>query len=114
MIEAVINVSKGRTDLSDKTRQILTEVKSPGRIQVFVPITCPHCPSAAAIAHKLAIESDMVKVDVAETSEFPDLPMKYNVIGGPKIIINEIVEFVGAFKEDSFAEHILLGAFQPS
>ena len=40
--------------------------------------------------------------------------MKYNVIGVPKIIINETVEFVGAFNEDLFAEHVLLGAFKPS
>jgi glutaredoxin-like protein len=113
LIEAIINVSKGRTDLSDKTKKILTEVKVPVRIQVFVTLTCPHCPAAAAVAHKLAIESDMVKADVIESSEFPDLAMKYNVIGVPKIMINETVEFVGAFNEDLFAEHVLLGAFKP-
>jgi glutaredoxin-like protein len=111
LIEAVINVSKGKTDLSDKTKSILAEVKSPVHIQVFVTLTCPHCPVAATVAHKLAIESDMVKADVIDSSEFPDLAMKYNVIGVPKIIINEKVEFVGAFNEDLFAEHVLLGAF---
>ncbi len=113
LIEAIINVSKGKTDLSEKTKQILTEVKEPVHIQVFVTLTCPHCPAAASVAHKLAIESDMVKSDVIESSEFPDLAMKYNVIGVPKIIINETVEFVGAFNEDLFAEHVLLGAFKP-
>ena len=112
LIEAVINVSKGKTDLSDKTKQILTEVKSPVHIQVFVTLTCPHCPAAAAVAHKLAIESDMVKADVIDSSEFPDLAMKYNVIGVPKIIINEKIEFVGAFNEDLFAEHVVLGTLQ--
>jgi glutaredoxin-like protein len=112
LIEAIINVSRGKTDLSDKTKSILAEVKSPVHIQVFVTLTCPHCPAAAAVAHKLAIESDMVKADVIETSEFPDLALKYNVIGVPKIVINEKVEFVGAFNEDLFAEHVLLGAFQ--
>jgi glutaredoxin-like protein len=111
LIEAVINVSKGQTDLSEKTKSILKEVKSPVHIKVFVTLTCPHCPAAAAVAHKLAIESDMVKADIIETSEFPDLAMKYNVIGVPKIVINEKVEFVGAFNEDLFAEHVLLGAF---
>ena len=111
LIEAVINVSKGKTNLSDKTKQILKDVTSPVHIQVFVTLTCPHCPGAAAVAHKLAIESDMVKADVIESSEFPDLAMKYNVIGVPKIIINETVEFTGAFNEDLFAEHVLLGAF---
>ena len=111
LIEAVINVSKGKTDLSDKTKQILADVKLPVHIQVFVTLTCPHCPAAAAVAHKLAIESDMIKADVIESGEFPDLAMKYNVIGVPKIIINETVEFMGAFNEDLFAENVLLGAF---
>jgi glutaredoxin-like protein len=111
LIEAIVNVSKGKTDLSDKTKSILSEVKSPVHIQVFVTLTCPHCPAAAAVAHKLAIESDMVKADVIDSSEFPDLAMKYNVIGVPKVIINEKIEFVGAFNEDLFAEHVLLGAF---
>ncbi len=112
LIEAIINVSKGTTDLSDKTKQILSDVKSPVHIQVFVTLTCPHCPAAAAVAHKLAIESDMVKSDVIDSSEFPDLALKYNVIGVPKIIINEKIEFVGAFNEDLFAEHVVLGALQ--
>jgi glutaredoxin-like protein len=109
--EAVINVSKGKTDLSDATKGILTEVKAPVHIQVFVSLSCPHCPVAAAVAHKLAIESDMVKADVIEASEFPALAQKYAIIGVPKIVINEKVEFVGAFSEDLFAEHVLLGAF---
>ena len=114
LINAVINVSLGKTDLSDNTKSILKEVKSPVHIQVFVTLTCPHCPAAAEVAHKLAIESDLVKADVVESSEFPDLALKYNVIGVPKIVINETVEFVGAFNEDLFAEHVLLGAFQPA
>ena len=112
LISAVIGVSKGRTDLSDKTKAILADVKSPVHIQVFVTLTCPHCPAAAMVAHKLAIESDMVKADVIDSSEFAVLAQKYAVIGVPKIIINEKVEFVGAFNEDLFAEHVLLGTFQ--
>jgi glutaredoxin-like protein len=109
--EAVINVSKGKTDLSDKTKAILADVKSPVHIQVFVTLTCPHCAVAAAVAHKLAVESDMIRADVIDASEFPTLAQKYAVIGVPKIVINEKVEFIGAFSEDLFAEHVLLGTF---
>jgi glutaredoxin-like protein len=110
LIEAIINVSKGTTDLSDKTKTVLKDISSPVQIKVFVSLTCPHCPVAAAVAHKLAIECDLIKADVIDSSEFPDLAMKYNVIGVPKIIINEKTEFVGAFNEDLFAEHVLLGS----
>ena len=112
LINAVVNVSRGTTDLSDKNKTILADVKSPVHIQVFVTLTCPHCPVAASIAHKLAIESDMISADVIDAGEFPTLAQKYAVIGVPKIIINEKVEFVGAFNEDLFAEHVLLGSFQ--
>ncbi len=113
LIEAVINVSKGtgRTDIADKTKAILSEIKNPVHIEVFVSLTCPHCPAAAAVAHKLAIESSLIRADVIDTSEFPDLALKNNVIGVPKIVINGKVDFVGAFNEDLFAENVLLGAF---
>jgi glutaredoxin-like protein len=112
LIEAILNVSKGKTDLSDKTKQVLVDVKQPVHIQVFVTLTCPHCPAAAAIAHKFAVECENIKTDVIDGSEFPELSSKYNVIGVPKIVINEKVEFMGEFNEDLFAEHILLGAMQ--
>ena len=111
LIEAVINVSRGKTNLSDKTKTILKEVKAPVHIQVFVSLTCNHCPVAAVVAHKLAVESSLVRADVIDGAEFPQLVQKYAVMGVPKVIINEKIEFTGAFSEDLFAEHVLLGAF---
>src|SRR4030042_37594 len=105
LIEAVINVSRGRTDLSDKTKAILAEVKAPVHIQVFVSLTCHHCPVAAAVAHKLAVESDLVRADVIDGTEFPHPTQKYAVIGVPKEQINEKIGVVGAFNEDLLAEH---------
>jgi len=111
LIEAIINVSRGNTDLSSKTKTILSDVKNSVHIQVFVSLTCPHCPVAATVAHKLAIENDLVRADVIDSGEFSELAQKYAVMGVPKIIINEKIEFVGAFSEDLFAEHVLLGDF---
>jgi glutaredoxin-like protein len=111
LIEGIINVSRGATDLSDKTKEIIKDIKNPVHIQVFVTLTCPHCPAAAAIAHKLAVESDMISADVIDAQEFPELAQKYSVIGVPKVVINEKIEFVGAFNEDLFAEQVVLGAY---
>jgi glutaredoxin-like protein len=112
LMDAIINVSRGKTDISDKTREVLKDIKAPVHIQVFVTLTCPHCPTAAAIAHKLAIENDMIRADVIDATEFPQLAQKYSVIGVPKAVFNEKVELVGAFSEDLFAEHAVLGAYQ--
>jgi hypothetical protein len=63
---------------------------------------------AAAMAQRFAIESDFVRTDVIDANEFTPLAMKYSVLGVPKIVINEKVEFVGVLPEDLFLEHLLL------
>jgi glutaredoxin-like protein len=111
-VEAIVSVSKGTTDLSQKTKDVLKDINKPVHIQVFVTLTCPHCPAAAAIAHKLAVENPNIRADVIDSSEFPQLAQKYSVIGVPKIVLNEKVEFMGAFNEDLFAEHAVIAALQ--
>lgn len=110
LIEALINVSRGKTDISEKTRQMLEEIKSPVHIQVFVTLTCPYCPVVASLAHKFAVENSMVRADVIDAGEFPQLALKYAIMGTPKTVINEKIEFVGVLPEDLFLEHVLLAA----
>ncbi|MCS4541999.1 MAG: thioredoxin family protein [Euryarchaeota archaeon] len=106
-------VSIGTTNLSERTKDRLKSINKPIHIQVFVLPTCPHCPKAVRLAHQLATESDFIRADVIEATEFPHLAHKYNVMGVPKIVINEIIEFAGAIPEDHFIEHIML-ALHPS
>ncbi|MDI6805949.1 MAG: thioredoxin family protein [Candidatus Bathyarchaeia archaeon] len=110
LLESIINVSKGKTDFSEETKNRLKEIKAPVHIQVFVTLTCPYCPMVASTAQKFAIENDLIRADVIDISEFPHLALKYAVMGTPKTVINEKVEFVGAFPEDLFLEHVLLAA----
>ncbi|MEM3673326.1 MAG: thioredoxin family protein [Candidatus Bathyarchaeia archaeon] len=112
LTEGIVNVSRGRTDLSEKTKEMLKKVKTPVHIQVFVTLTCPYCLTPASTAYKFAIESDLIKADVVDAGEFPHLALKYGVTGVPKTVINEKIEFVGALLEDLFLEHILLATTQ--
>jgi len=111
LLDAVINVSKKQTDLSDETKNRLKEIKKPVHIQVFVTLTCSYCSIVASLAHKFAIENELIKAEVIDVSEFPQVGLKYGVMGVPKTVINEKIEFVGAFPEDLFLEHILLAAY---
>ncbi|MCS7124479.1 MAG: thioredoxin family protein [Candidatus Bathyarchaeota archaeon] len=113
LLEAIINVSRGMADVSEETREKLKGVKTPIHIQVFVTLTCPYCPSVASLAFKFAVESDMVRADVVDVGEFPHVGHKYGVMGVPKTVINEKVEFLGAVPEDVFLEHVLLAARRP-
>jgi glutaredoxin-like protein len=107
LIEAIIDVSKGRTGLSPKTRETLQALQKDVRIQVFVTPTCPYCTMAVRLAHQCALESPRVRGEMIESTEFPHLAQKYHVFGVPKTVINETVFVEGAVPEDVFLEHIL-------
>lgn len=107
LIEQLIDVGNGRTDLSGKTREALQGLDKDVHIRVFVTPSCPFCPAAARLAHNMAVESGRVTADVVEASEFPDLVERYNARGVPKVVVNESMEFVGAPREALFLEHVL-------
>jgi len=112
-IEAIINVSKGATDLSEETKQKLKTLEKPVHIQVFVTLTCPYCAIVSGLAHKFAIENDLIRADIIEVGEFPHIAQKYSIMGVPKVVINEQIEFLGVLPEENFVQQILL-AQRPS
>ena len=113
LIEAIVDVSKGSTALSEKTRQTLETLEGDVRIQVFVTPTCPYCTVAVRLAHQLALESPRISGEMVEATEFPHLGQKYGVYGVPRTIMNETVSVDGAVPEDVFLEHVRKAAGTP-
>ncbi len=107
LIDCIADVSRGSTDLSAQSKKNITALSQPVHIQVFTNPTCPYCPLAVRVAHKLAIESDLIRADMVETVEFPHLIQKYHISGIPKVVINEKVEFVGALAEEAFVAQVI-------
>jgi glutaredoxin-like protein len=99
IIEDIIDVSKGESGLQPKTKEALAAITEPVHFQVFVTPTCPYCPQAVRVAHKFAIESDLVRADMVEAIEFPHLSNKYHVHGVPRTVINESFHQEGAAPE---------------
>jgi len=99
LIEDIMMISSGESGLSAATKDVLGKLEEPVHLQVFVTPTCPYCPQAVLLAHKLAFESDKVKADMVEAIEFPHLSMKYQVQGVPRTVINETVHQEGAAPE---------------
>ncbi len=59
------------------------------------------------MAHKMAIESDLVRADMVEAIEFPHLAIKYHVHGVPKTVVNETFFIEGAMPEVLFVQQIV-------
>ena len=110
LLRSLVDVAHGSTGLAEATREALRGLARDVHIRVFVTPTCPFCPGVARIAHQMAVESPRVTADVVEAEEFPELAALYRVRGVPKVVVNDVVEFVGAQPEALFLEHVLRAA----
>ena len=106
LLKDIVQISRGETELSHETHEVLSRLTAPVHIQVFVTPTCPYCPGMVSLAHQFAMENDNIKADMIEVNEFPQLAIKYNVMGVPKTVINESIEIVGMQPEEEFVRQI--------
>ncbi len=105
-LEAIKFVAAGETDLSEDMLAALSQLSAPVHMQVFVTPTCPYCPPAVVLAHKMAVASPMVQADMIEVQEFPHLATKYQVMGVPRTVINESTHIEGAAAEPVVLEKL--------
>ncbi len=106
LVEDVIDISKGATKLSERTKETVRKIDRNVDIKVFVTPTCPYCPRAVRIAHQMAMENSKITASMIEAGEFEQLSSKYGVMAVPKIVINDSVSFEGALPEEQFLSYI--------
>jgi glutaredoxin-like protein len=108
LVEAVILAGGDDSGLTPESRdQIARLVTAPTEILVFVTPTCPHCPRAVTLAHRMAVESPHIRATCVEATEFVDLSRRYHVTGVPKTVVNGEIEILGALPEDEFVRSVV-------
>jgi glutaredoxin-like protein len=113
LLDAIIDVSRGRTELAQTTKDALKTITQKVHIQIFVTPTCPYCSLAVRLGHQFALESPLIQADMVEATEFPHLANRYSVHGVPKTVINDTVFIEGAVAEDVFLENVLKAVNPP-
>jgi glutaredoxin-like protein len=107
LIQDLLMVSSRDAGLNPATMDYLNELDEPVHLQVFVTPTCPYCPRAVILAHRLAFASENIQSEMVETSEFMDLAQEYQVSGVPDTSINHGTHrVVGAVPEENLIEEI--------
>lgn len=106
IIEDIVYVSKRDLPLPPKIVERVKSILNPVHIRVFVTPTCPYCPRAALNAHIFAMLNKNIVGEVIEAMEFPELADRYGVYAVPKIVINDKVEFEGAYPINMFLDKI--------
>jgi glutaredoxin-like protein len=113
LIEALTLAGTGESRLTHESKALIAaHVTAPMDILVFVTPTCPHCPHAVTLAHRMAVESPLIRATCVEATEFIDLARRYQVTGVPKTVVNSTIEMLGALPESVFVR-TAVGAPEP-
>jgi glutaredoxin-like protein len=113
LVEALILAGTGDSGLTTESKALIAaNVTGPTDILVFVTPSCPHCPRAVTLAHRMAVESPLIRATCVEATEFLDLSERYRVTGVPKTVVNGTIEMLGALPESAFVR-TAVGAPQP-
>jgi predicted DsbA family dithiol-disulfide isomerase len=65
------------------------------------------------LAQHMAVASDRIRSTTIEATEFPELSRAYGVMGVPKVVINDRVQFEGAVPEKDFLSAVLQAVSAP-
>jgi len=106
VVQDVLMIGRGASILSDEAKAWAQGLTQPVHMQVFVTPTCPYCPRAVVMAHAFALESEHIRADMVEATEFPDLADRYHVMGVPRTVINEDTFIEGAVPEKMLLDKI--------
>jgi len=110
LVESILLAGSDDSGLTEESKQVIAEMATdPIEIKVFVTPTCPHCPRAVTLAHRMAVESPNISATCIEASEFHDLSRQYRVTGVPKTVTSTGAEIFGAVPEEMFVRGVLEG-----
>ena len=106
LLQAIKTLGTGELPFEEEMIGFLKSIDRPVHLQVFVTPTCPYCPQSVVLAHQMAVASPMVRADMVETTEFPHLSQRYQVMGVPRTVINETEYVEGAAPADMILDKI--------
>jgi glutaredoxin-like protein len=106
LLEAIVRVATAEPGLSGELMSELLALGEPLHLQVFVTQTCPYCPRMVQLAHRMALASPLVRADMVDAVEFPELAERYGVQGVPLTVLDEAGAVVGAVPESRLLAEI--------
>lgn len=109
-LETISDVSRQEVMLSEDSVRQLSEIATEVSVRVFTTPTCPYCPAVARIVCQMAMVNPLVRSEVIEVSEFPELAERYDVKAVPLTVIGDQVSIPGMAPEQTLVEAIVKAA----
>jgi thioredoxin reductase (NADPH) len=103
LLETLILVGLGKSNLSDQSLNVIKKIDSPRNIKVFVSPTCPYCPQEAVNAVKAAVEMpELISLEIIDIQCEPELANQYAAQSVPQAFANDVLIGQGAQPEEVF------------
>jgi thioredoxin reductase (NADPH) len=103
LLETLILVGLGKSQLSDQSLKVIKKIDSPRNIKVFVSPTCPYCPQQAINAVKAAVEDPKnISLEIIDIQSEPEIANQYAAQSVPQAFANDILIGQGAQPEEVF------------
>jgi thioredoxin reductase (NADPH) len=107
LLETLILVGLGKSQLSDQSLKVIKKIDSPRNIKVFVSPTCPYCPQQAVNAVKAAVEKpEYVSLEIIDIQSEPELANQYAAQSVPQAFANDVLIGQGAQPEEVFVSSL--------
>jgi len=107
LLLAIKMVGQGESGLTQASRSKLGALTKAVHIKVYVTLTCPYCPTAVHLAHQLAMASPWITAEMIESTEFPHLTNRDQVMAVPKTVIEGIGMFEGSLAEPLYVDKVI-------
>ena len=103
LLEAVVLIGLGKSNLSEQSVKIIEKVNSPRKVKVFSSPTCPYCPQQAVNALKSAVaKPELISLEIVDIQANPHLAELYSAHSVPQTFANDVLIAQGAQPEELF------------
>jgi glutaredoxin-like protein len=109
-LETIGDVSRREVLLSQESLEKLGGIANEVSVKVFTTPTCPYCPAVARIVCQIGMVQPMVRPEVIEVAEFPELAERYAVKAVPLTVIADRKSIPGMVPEETLVEEIVKAA----
>lgn len=92
---AIYNLAGPGQEIAKGTVKKIEKLKKKARIQIFVSLSCHHCPGVVTACQRIAMMNPFVEAEMYDGNLYPDLVERYNIARVPMVVLNEKDSFTG-------------------
>lgn len=101
---AIYNLAGPGQELAKGTLKKIEKLKKPVHVQIFVSLSCHHCPDVVIACQRIAMLSPMVHTEMYDGNLYPDLVEKYKIERVPLVVLNGQDRFAGPRSIEDFVQ----------